>query len=98
MTPRKIPLRKCTGCGEMKDKREMIRVVRNDAGEFLLDTTGKKSGRGAYLCRNISCFTQARKHNGFGRSFRHPVPDEIYASLLVELETELKKDLEKKDG
>ena len=77
LKPRKIPMRKCTGCQEMKNKRELIRVVRTDAGEFLLDFTGKKSGRGAYVCADKSCFEKAYKHKGLERSFKQAVPTEV---------------------
>ena len=61
MKQRKIPLRKCTGCQEMKNKKEMIRIVHNEDGEFFLDATGKKPGRGAYICPNIECLEKAQK-------------------------------------
>ena len=57
---KKIPLRKCTGCGEMKNKKEMIRVIKTPQEEILIDATGKKNGRGAYLCGNLECFLKAR--------------------------------------
>ena len=61
MQPRKIPMRMCTGCGEMKPKREMVRVVKSPEGEISLDLTGKKAGRGAYVCRCLDCLQKARK-------------------------------------
>ena len=85
--PRKIPLRKCTGCQEIKNKRELIRVVRTEAGEFSLDATGKKSGRGAYICPAQGCFDNAFKHKGLERSFKQSVPREIYEQLKNELVT-----------
>ena len=88
MKQRKIPLRKCTGCQEMKDKRDLIRIVRNDAGEFSLDRTGKKSGRGAYICPNPECLAKAQKSKGLERSFKAPIPAEVYAALQAELEAE----------
>ena len=88
MKQRKIPLRKCTGCQEMKDKRELIRIVRNDAGEFSLDRTGKKPGRGAYICPNPECLAKAQKSKGLERSFKAPIPAEVYAVLQSELEAE----------
>lgn len=84
--PRKIPLRKCTGCQEMKNKRELIRVVRTDEGIFSLDFTGKKSGRGAYVCANEACFEKAYRHKGLERSFKQTVPTEVYEQLRTELE------------
>ena len=64
MKQRKVPLRKCTGCQEMKNKKELIRIVRNDAGEFALDRTGKLPGRGAYICPNAECLAKAQKSKG----------------------------------
>ena len=86
MKQRKVPLRKCTGCQEMKDKRELIRIVRNDAGEFSLDRTGKKPGRGAYICPNVQCLEKAQKSKGLERSFKAAVPKELYEQLLAQLE------------
>ena len=88
MKPRKIPLRKCVGCQEMKDKRTLIRVVRAVSDEspgFSLDFTGKKPGRGAYVCPDISCLDKAFKQKGLERSFRQPVPREVYEQLKSEL-------------
>ena len=65
MQNRKIPLRKCMGCGEMKSKRELVRVVKNKEGEISLDLTGKKAGRGAYVCPQLSCLQKARKSRLF---------------------------------
>jgi predicted RNA-binding protein YlxR (DUF448 family) len=89
MKPRKIPLRKCTGCGEMKNKKELIRVVRNDEGEFFMDFTGKKSGRGAYICPNMNCLEKAHKSKGLERSFKQAVPKEIYDSLYENMKAEI---------
>jgi len=83
---RKTPLRRCTGCGLMKSKRELVRVVRNDAGEFFLDSTGKKAGRGAYVCPSRECLARAHKSKGLERSFRQAVPAEIYEALRAEME------------
>lgn len=88
MKQKKIPLRKCTGCQEMKSKKELIRIVRNDEGEFSLDRTGKKPGRGAYICPNSECLTKAQKTKGLERSFKAPVPQEVYEQLLLELRGE----------
>ncbi|MDR1536563.1 MAG: YlxR family protein [Clostridiales bacterium] len=85
MKQRKIPLRRCTGCGEMKSKKEMVRVVRNDAGEFFLDRTGKRSGRGAYVCPNLECLGKAHKCKGLERSFKQSVPEDVYEKLKAEL-------------
>ena len=85
MKTRKIPLRKCTGCQEMKDKRELIRIVRNDEGVFSLDTTGKKPGRGAYICPKMECFNAARKSKGLERSFKSPIDKSVYELLEQQL-------------
>lgn len=83
----KTPLRQCTGCREMKNKKEMIRVIRTAEGEILLDLTGRKNGRGAYVCRSRECFQKARKSKGFERSLKVAIPDEVYESLEKELES-----------
>lgn len=85
MKKRKIPLRKCTGCQEMKNKKELIRIVRNQEGEISLDFTGKKPGRGAYICLNEECLEKAQKSKGLERSFKTAIPDEIYEELKSEL-------------
>lgn len=87
MKERKVPLRRCTGCHEMKDKKELIRVVRNDLNEFSLDFTGKKNGRGAYVCSTEECLNKAQKNKGFERSFKSSIPKEIYENLRNELIT-----------
>ena len=69
MKTKKIPMRMCLGCGEMKPKRELIRVVKSKEGDISLDLTGKKSGRGAYICKSVECFEKARKARKFERSF-----------------------------
>ena len=85
MKKRKTPLRKCTGCQEMKSKKELVRVVRTEEGQFSLDETGKKPGRGAYVCPNMECLEKAQKSKGFERSFKAPVPPDVYAQLREEL-------------
>ena len=83
---KKIPMRQCVGCQEMKNKKEMIRVIRTSEGEFLLDATGRKNGRGAYICPNQECLKKAVKSKGLERSFTQ----EVYESLekeMTELET-----------
>lgn len=87
MKQRKLPLRKCTGCGEMKDKREMIRVVKNNEDQFSLDFTGKKPGRGAYICKDIECLSKAEKSKGLERSYKMAVSKEIYDTLRSEFES-----------
>ena len=86
---KKTPMRKCTGCGEMKDKKDMIRVIRNADGSFELDMTGRKNGRGAYVCNSIECLKKARKNKGLDRSFKTAVPPEVYDGIEKEfLESE----------
>lgn len=88
MKQRKLPLRKCLGCGEVKDKRELVRVVKSPEGEISLDLTGKKSGRGAYICPNASCLGKARKAKRIDRAFDMTVPEEVYEAMERELENE----------
>ena len=83
---RKIPLRKCTGCGEMKNKKELIRIVKSEEGAFSMDFTGKKPGRGAYICFDVECLKKARKTKGLDRSYKQSVPSEVYDELEAELE------------
>lgn len=82
---RKVPLRKCTGCQEMKDKRQLIRVVRTKEGDISIDRTGKKNGRGAYICPSTECLEKAIKNKGLERSFKVNIPSEVYDSLKEEL-------------
>ena len=84
---KKIPLRQCVGCGEMKSKKEMIRVLKTEDEGFILDATGKKNGRGAYVCKNPECLKKAKKTKGLDRSFKVSVPDEVYDSLTKEIES-----------
>ena len=79
--PKKIPTRRCTGCGEMKDKKELIRVVRTPDGTIAVDRTGKMNGRGAYLCDNLSCLQKAQKKRSLQRSLSTNIPDEIFGEL-----------------
>ena len=83
---KKIPMRKCVGCGEMKNKKEMLRVIHTNEGEFLLDATGRKNGRGAYLCFSRDCFLKAVKNKGLERSFKQAIPNEVYEQLEKEME------------
>lgn len=85
MSNRKIPMRKCVGCGEMKQKKEMLRVLRTAEDEFVLDATGKMNGRGAYLCRNAACFDMAVKNKGLERSFKQAIPADVYERLKKEM-------------
>ena len=85
MKTKKIPMRMCLGCGEMKPKRELIRVVKSKEGDNSLDLTGKKSGRGAYICKSVECFEKARKARKFERSFSCMISEDIYNSMEGEL-------------
>ena len=85
MNNMKIPMRKCVGCGEMKPKKELIRVLRTADEEFVLDATGKKNGRGAYLCCSKECFQKAVKSKGLERSFKQAIPAEVYERLEKEM-------------
>lgn len=88
MAERKIPLRKCIGCGEMKDKRELVRIVRNKEGEISVDLVGKKPGRGAYLCRSVACYDKAVKAKRLERAFSCAISPDIYAAMRSELDDE----------
>ena len=78
---KKVPMRQCVGCGEMRSKREMMRVLRTPEGDIVLDTTGKKNGRGAYLCKDPGCLKKAEKNRGLERSFKIKIPEEVYRNL-----------------
>ena len=82
---KKIPMRKCVGCQEMKSKKEMLRVIRTQEGEFLLDSTGKKNGRGAYLCPSSDCLAKAIRQKGLERSFKQAIPQDVYEMLEREM-------------
>lgn len=87
MTTKKIPMRMCIGCREMKPKRELIRIVKTPEGEIKLDLTGKLNGRGAYVCRSVDCLNKIRKSNGLSHTFGMKVEAEIYDRLQRELES-----------
>ena len=82
---KKIPVRQCLGCNEHKPKAELIRVVRSPEGEISLDTRGKKSGRGAYICHDVKCLNKARKSKRIERALDCAIPDEIYDAMEAEL-------------
>lgn len=84
---KRVPLRKCTGCQEMKSKKEMLRILRTSEGEIILDATGRKNGRGAYVCCSMACFEKAVKNKGLERSLKVKVPEETYESLKKEIES-----------
>ena len=83
---KKIPMRQCLGCREMKPKRELIRVVRSPEGAISLDFKGKASGRGAYVCPEMACLKKAMKSKAIERAFSTAIPEEIYAQLLEQME------------
>jgi len=83
---KKIPMRQCTGCREMKPKKELIRVVKSPDGDISIDFKGKKSGRGAYVCPDTQCLKRAIKARAFERAFDMKIPDEIYESLQGQME------------
>lgn len=84
---KKVPMRKCVGCQEMKSKKEMMRVLKTSEDTFELDATGKKNGRGAYLCFSKECFEKAVKSKGLERSFKQAIPKEVYEKLEKEMDT-----------
>ena len=86
LKPKKIPQRQCVGCRTMKNKRDLIRVVKSPAGEISLDFVGKKPGRGAYLCPDSACLTRARTTKALERAFETAIPAEIYDALLAQME------------
>ena len=85
MKQKKLPLRMCTGCGEMKPKKELVRVVKSPAGDVSLDLTGRKNGRGAYVCHSADCLKKARKARRFERALQCRIPDEVYEGMESEL-------------
>lgn len=86
---KKIPVRQCVGCGEMKGKKEMMRVLKTPEDQIILDITGKKNGRGAYLCISKECLMKARKNKGLERSFKMSIPSEVYDNLEKEFEEKI---------
>ena len=86
MSMKKIPMRKCVGCQEMKGKKDLMRVLKTPEDELIIDATGRKNGRGAYLCRSIECFELAIKNKGLERSLKTSIPADVYDSLKKEIE------------
>lgn len=86
MANKKIPMRQCIGCGEMKPKKEMLRIIKTAEEEILLDTTGRKNGRGAYICPDRECLKKAVKGKGLERSFKMAIPKDVYEMLTKEME------------
>ena len=83
---KKTPMRKCIGCGEMKSKKELLRILKTADGEITFDFTGRMNGRGAYLCFSKECLQRAAKTKGLERSFQMRIPQEVYEGLERELE------------
>lgn len=83
---KKVPLRKCLGCDEMIGKKGLLRIVKTKDGEIALDLTGRKSGRGAYICKDKECFALARKKRSLERSLKCQIPEEVYNQLEQEIE------------
>ena len=83
---KKIPMRKCVGCGERKPKKDLMRILKTETGDFVVDADGKKNGRGAYICRSADCFRKAVKSKGLERSFRQRIPEEVYDRLEKEMD------------
>ncbi len=85
MTPKKIPLRRCSGCGESKPKKELVRVVRAADGTVSLDLTGRKPGRGAYVCPSAACLAKARRAKRIERSLEVSIPEEVYDAMQAQI-------------
>lgn len=85
MAGKKIPMRQCLGCREMKNKKEMLRVIRTPEGDVCLDATGRKNGRGAYICPSMECLKAAIKNKGIERSLNVSIPKEVYDLLTEEM-------------
>lgn len=83
---KKVPMRQCVGCQEMKSKKEMLRVLKTAEDEIVLDATGRKNGRGAYLCFSKECLAKARRNKGLERSLKMAIPSAVYDSLEKELD------------
>ena len=86
VSTKKIPLRQCIGCGETKSKKEMIRILKTESEGIILDATGRKNGRGAYICPSAECLRKAVKTRGLDRSFKTQVPAQVYETLEKEME------------
>ncbi len=86
MKQKRIPLRMCLGCQQMKPKKELIRIVRDKEGNTSVDFTGKKAGRGAYICRSMECFEKAKKGRRLEKAFEARIDDAVYQSLGQQLE------------
>lgn len=85
MRVRKVPMRQCTGCGERKEKKELIRIIKTPEDLIEVDFTGKKNGRGAYICNSTECLKLARKRKSLERSLKTSIPDEVYQQIEKEM-------------
>ncbi len=90
MQAKKKPSRQCIGCRESREKKDLIRIVKTPEGDIVLDRTGKRNGRGAYLCDRTECLARARRSNALSRSFRIQVPEEVYEELERQWENDSK--------
>lgn len=86
MAVKKVPMRSCCGCKEKKPKKELIRVVRSPEGEISFDITGRKAGRGAYICSSKTCLAKAKKSNALSRALEAEIPEEVFERLMGEIE------------
>ena len=86
-TGKKVPQRQCIGCGEMKNKKDLIRILKGTDQEISIDATGRKNGRGAYICPSSECLKKAIKSKGLERSFKMNIPKEVYEQLTKEMES-----------
>lgn len=84
-TVKKIPQRQCIGCSQMKSKKELIRILKTQDNEIIIDTTGKKNGRGAYICPDAGCLNKARKAKGLERAFKMAIDQSVYDELEKEM-------------
>lgn len=85
MAVKKIPMRQCCGCREMKVKKELIRVIKTPENEIVIDASGRKNGRGAYICPSMSCLEKAIKNQGLERSLKVSIPEQVYTQLKEEM-------------
>ena len=85
MTNKKVPMRQCVGCAEMKSKKDLLRVIKTPEDEIVLDVTGRKNGRGAYICASMECLQNAQKRKGLERSLKVAIPTEVYQNLEMEM-------------
>ena len=85
MTNKKVPMRQCVGCAQMKSKKELLRIIKTPEEEVVLDATGRKNGRGAYICASMECLKKAQKSKGLERSLKTAIPADIYQNLEEEM-------------